>query len=71
MNISGEGHNLAAYQEATERDAGKMPGVICIRFWCVECKASKPIPGRESRGWKKGFRCAECAKGASVLGASS
>lgn len=31
-------------------------------FKCPECKEFRPIKGRKSRGYKRGFRCAECVK---------
>lgn len=38
----------------------KMSDAIFHRFLCPVCRQSRPTAGRESRGWKKGFRCAEC-----------
>lgn len=37
-----------------------MEDAIFYRFLCPICGKSKPIAGREARGWKRGFRCAEC-----------
>ena len=55
---AGPGH-VDQFRDATDNHE-KMRGVPYITFRCPDCGQSKSIKGRKSRGWKAGFRCAEC-----------
>ena len=54
---------LDTFRQATGvQDMSPINGVAGnYRFLCPECKQSKPMKGRKSRGWRNGFRCLECA----------
>ena len=49
------------YRDRTDNHS-KMAGVTFLSFKCPCCKTIKPVQGRKSRGYKIGFRCAECAE---------
>jgi len=52
----------ACYRERTEQhDKSAMNTVASYHtFMCPECGNRRPVRGRVSRGWKAGFRCADC-----------
>jgi hypothetical protein len=53
-------HPNVLARERYETQHQKMSDSIFHRFLCPVCKTSKPTAGREMRGYKKGFRCADC-----------
>lgn len=59
MTYSAEPSHVESFREATDNHE-KMRGSMFITFRCPDCGQSKSIKGRKSRGWKAGFRCAEC-----------
>lgn len=60
MTYSGEGKDMAAFRETTERNSGKMANAQYLTFRCKACGNSRPVSGRKSLGWKAGFQCSEC-----------
>ena len=61
MTYSAEPGHVESFRDATDNHE-KMRGAMFITFLCPDCGQSKSIKGRKSRGWKAGFRCAECHK---------
>lgn len=61
MSYSAEPGHVESFRDATDNHE-KMRGAMFITFRCPDCGQSKSIKGRKSRGWKAGFRCAECHK---------
>jgi len=59
MTYSAEPGHVEQFRDATGNHE-KMRGALFITFRCPDCGQSKSIKGRKSRGWKAGFRCAEC-----------
>jgi predicted RNA-binding Zn-ribbon protein involved in translation (DUF1610 family) len=59
MSYSAEPGHVESFRDATDNHE-KMRGMMFLTFRCPECGQSKSIKGRKSRGWKIGFRCAEC-----------
>ena len=59
MSYSAEPGHIEQFRDATDNHE-KMRGTMFLTFRCPECGKSKSIKGRKSRGWKIGFRCAEC-----------
>ena len=59
MTYSAEPGHVEQFRDATDNHE-KMRGALFITFRCPDCGQSKSIKGRKSRGWKSGFRCAEC-----------
>ncbi len=59
MTYSAEPCHVESFRESTDNHE-KMRGAMFITFRCPDCGQSKSIKGRKSRGWKAGFRCAEC-----------
>jgi tRNA(Ile2) C34 agmatinyltransferase TiaS len=60
MNTCGTA--LAGYRERTEKmDQTSMNHIAWnYTFKCPNCHQTKPTAGRVARGWRKGFRCADC-----------
>ena len=58
---------VAKYHQSTQDNHKRMSGCSHYRFMCPDCKKSKPLQGRKERGWKMGFRCAECHAAKSKL----
>lgn len=61
MRYAVTGNIIANYREQTESTHAKMAGVSFLTFKCRQCGHVKPVRGRKSRGYKLGFKCAECA----------
>jgi transposase-like protein len=59
MSVSTNPNHLALARERNHRNAANPDATYC-RFLCPVCKQSKQTAGRESRGWKRGFRCVDC-----------
>ena len=59
MSYSAEPGHVESFRDATDNHE-KMRGMMFLTFRCPGCGQSKSIKGRKSRGWKIGFRCAEC-----------
>jgi len=59
MTYSAEPGHVEQFRDATDNHE-KMRGSMYITFLCPDFGQSKSIKGRKSRGWKAGFRCAEC-----------
>jgi predicted RNA-binding Zn-ribbon protein involved in translation (DUF1610 family) len=58
MTVNQHPNVTAKVRETTANS--KMSDSIFHRFKCPVCGVSKKIAGRESRGWKRGFRCSDC-----------
>ena len=52
--------NHIAQQRERNHANSKNPDSTFHRFLCPVCKQSKSTTGRQYRGWKKGYRCADC-----------
>lgn len=52
--------NYLADQRERNHSYSKNADSTLNRFLCPVCKQSKGTAGRQARGWKKGFRCADC-----------
>ena len=65
MSYSAEPGHIESFRDATDNHE-KMRGTMFLTFRCPECGQSKSIRGRKSRGWKIGFRCADCHKAKSA-----
>lgn len=59
MTYSAEPGHIKSFRDATDNHE-KMRGTMFLTFRCPDCGQSKSIKGRKSRGWKIGFRCADC-----------
>lgn len=59
MTYSSEPGHIESFRDATDNHE-KMRGTMFLTFRCPECGNSRSIKGSKSRGWKIGFRCAEC-----------
>ncbi len=61
MTYSAEPGHIESFRDATDNHE-KMRGTMFLTFRCPEYGNSRSIKGRKSRGWKIGFRCADCHK---------
>ncbi len=61
MTYSSEPGHIESFRDATDNHE-KMRGTMFLTFRCPEYGNSRSIKGRKSRGWKIGFRCADCHK---------
>ena len=59
MSFQSDGQSISRYQDATEKHKA-MAGCSFSSFMCPVCGKSKRVIGRVSRGYKRGFRCADC-----------
>lgn len=59
MTYSSEPGHIESFRDATDNHE-KMRGTMFLTFRCPEYGNSRSIKGRKSRGWKIGFRCADC-----------
>ena len=61
MTVNIHPRSLDSYRQGTE-SRKTMAGACFNSFFCPECKKHKSIKDRKSRGYKIGFRCADCVK---------
>ena len=61
MTVNIHPRSLDSYRQGTE--SRKAMACSCFSsFLCPECNKHKATKGRKSRGYKIGFRCADCVK---------
>ena len=60
MTYSTNPAHIEQFRDATANHQ-KMAGATFVTFLCPDCGKCKSVRGRKSRGYKAGFRCADCA----------
>lgn len=60
MTYATDPNSVNSFRDETA--SGKMRGMMFYTFRCRDCKQDKSTADRKSRGYKAGYRCADCHK---------